>query len=378
MNIDELRKKIEETKKTEKKGGLEEKISDPKTVERIVAQMKKKYHEQGIEYEETKGNIAELRGIVSGIEAAKVNTQPVEELVEVSSRLVSTIGKIFLAFRLVLQPIAGATKVFPVSKELAFYLYSANINYSARQYLAMAVTTACLAFLIITAAGAAASSFLKFSILLAFGLGIGTFFLALILVLMIPKRVAEQRGNEISKDLPFALRHMATELRAGIGLYKTLETIASSDYGILSEEFARTINEIEEGTDTQEALRHFALRSQSKALRNALLHIIRALKTGGALSTVMNEIAEDVSFNLQLSIRDFAEKMNFFGVIFIFGGIVVPVFIAIIGTILNAPIGIPVTTISFPPQLVLILLAIIYPFLLGGLVFYLKSIQPSV
>ena len=70
--------------------------------------------------------------------------------------------------------------------------------------------------------------------------------------------------------------------------------------------------------------------------------------------------------------------MNFFGVIFIFGAIVIPVFIAIIGTILNAPIGIPVSTISFPPQLVLVILALVYPFILGGLVFYLKSIQPSV
>lgn len=378
MKLDDLRKKVEEAKKTGKNEDAEQKITDPKTVERIVAQMKKKYHDEGLEFEEAKGSVAELRGMVSGIETAKINTQPVEELVEVRSPLVSAIGRVFLTFRLILAPVAGATKIFPVSKELAFYLYSANINYSARQYLAVSVTAAALAFLVITAVGAAASTFLEFNILLALGLGIGTFFLTLILVLMIPKRIAEQRGKEISKDLPFALRHMATELRAGIGLYKTLETIASSDYGILSAEFARTINEIEEGTDTQEALRHFALRSQSKALRNALLHIIRALKTGGALSQVMNEIAEDVSFNLQLSIRDFAEKMNFFGVIFIFGAIVVPVFIAIIGTILNAPIGIPVTSISFPPQLVLVTLAVIYPFILGILVFYLKSIQPSV
>ena len=68
-----------------------------------------------------------------------------------------------------------------------------------------------------------------------------------------------------------------------------------ADYGELSEEFSRTINEIEEGTDTKLALRHMALRTQSKALRNSLIHVIRALRTGGNLSVIMNDIADDVS-----------------------------------------------------------------------------------
>lgn len=380
MSLDDLRKKIEERKKAPEKTDAkpEEAISDPKIVEKIVTQMKKKYQAEGIQIEEPASNIRELRGMLAGLETTKIYMQPVEELVEIRSPLVKTIGKTFLSFRPLLQPILNVVNRFPVSKELAFYLYSANVNYSARQYMALSVTVASLAFVLSIATGVIASIILKFSIVLAFSIGIGIFFFTLVLILMVPKSIAERRGKEISRELPFALRHMSTELRAGIGLYKTLETIATSDYGLLSQEFARTINEIEEGTDTQEALRHFALRTQSKSLRNALFHIIRALKTGGTLSNVMNEIAEDVSFNLQLNIKEFAEKMNFFGVIFIFGAIVVPVFIAIIGTILNAPLGIPITSISLPPQMILVILGVMYPLFLGVLVYYLKIIQPTV
>ncbi|PIN85023.1 MAG: type II secretion protein F, partial [Candidatus Diapherotrites archaeon CG11_big_fil_rev_8_21_14_0_20_37_9] len=181
---------------------------------------------------------------------------------------------------------------------------------------------------------------------------------------------------QVSAELPFALRHMATELKAGIGLYKTIQTIASSDYGVLSEEFSRAISEIEEGTDTKDALRHFALRTQSKALRSALFHIIRAMKTGGNLSEIMNTIAEDVSFDARNKIRDFAEKMNFFGVIYIFIAIVAPVFITIFGAVTNAPIS--VATFAIAPLAIAGILIPGMAMVLGFLIFYLKSIQPRV
>ena len=176
---------------------------------------------------------------------------------------------------------------------------------------------------------------------------------------------------------------MATELKAGIGLYRTIQAIAVSDYGVLSEEFARTINEIEEGTDTKDALRHLALRTQSKALRSILMHIIRALKTGGNLSNIMNDIAEDVAFDLRMNTRDFVAKMNFFGVIFIFSAIVMPVVVAVLGGIRNSPIG-EAGGVSFKaflpltPEVIGGIYLIVLPLMLGMFIFYIKSAQPTV
>ncbi|MBS3058730.1 MAG: type II secretion system F family protein, partial [Candidatus Diapherotrites archaeon] len=179
---------------------------------------------------------------------------------------------------------------------------------------------------------------------------------------------------------PFALRHMATELKSGIGLYRTLQAIASADYGVLSQEFSQTINEIEEGTDAQDALRHLALRTQSRALRTALTQIIRALRTGGNLSEVMNNIAEDVSFELQQKTKEFAEKMNFFGVIFIFMAIVLPVFVAILGSIRNAPLGqggSMFAGLPLDPTMIMLFYLVLMPLILCYLVFYLKISQPK-
>ncbi|MEM4327116.1 MAG: type II secretion system F family protein, partial [Candidatus Diapherotrites archaeon] len=108
----------------------------------------------------------------------------------------------------------------------------------------------------------------------------------------------------------------------------------------------------------------------------SLFHIIRAMKTGGSLSEIMNIIAEDVSFDTRVRIKEFSEKLNFFGVIFIFAAIVVPVFIAVLGAVTNSPVSLGGLVI--PSTLVLIAFFVIMPGLLGILVFYLKMTQPEV
>jgi flagellar protein FlaJ len=376
-DLNNLREKIEEKKekKTEQEQPKTEDYVDTNQVEKIVDRMKKKYKQEGLEFEKAKGELGELRDIIAEGEQEKLSVQRVEDLQEFQNPTIQSLGKFYLTFKTLLNPISNFFYKMPIASDVRYYLYSANMKMSLIQWLALSVSAATIAgFFTLTMATALvltieAPWFLPLiltPIVAAF---------TLIVALLIPKSNAQRRGIEISRELPFVLRHMATELKAGIGLYKSLQTIAASDYGVLSEEFGRTITEIEEGTDVKDALRHFALRTQSKALKNSLFHVIRAMKTGGSLSEIMNIIAEDVSFEMQVKIKDFSEKLNFFGVIFIFGAIVVPVFIAIIGAITNAPVS--PGGINIPPIMLMVFYIIIMPFLLGFLAIFLKITQPQ-
>ncbi|MFH1391370.1 MAG: type II secretion system F family protein [Candidatus Diapherotrites archaeon] len=375
-SLDNLKKTIEEKNKKKKDSDKKPETVDYNQVEKIVGRMKKKYREQGVEFEQVGGKLGELRGIIAEGEQAKINIQKVEDLQEFQSPAIKQLGSFYLLFRLPFQPISNLIKRLPLASDIRYYLYSANMKYSLNQWLAVSIASAALVGLFTFAIIAATSWFfeLPYTFSVIFGGVVGLFFM--LIMLMIPKSKAQQRGDAVSIELPFALRHMSTELKAGIGLYKTIQTIATSDYGILSEEFSRTISEIEEGTDTKDALRHFALRTQSKALRSALFHIIRALKTGGNLSKIMNTIAEDVSFDMRVKIRDFAERMNFFGVIYIFIAIVAPVFVAIIGSVTNAPIS--VGSVAISPIAIALMYLVGMPLVLGFLIFYLKISQPRV
>jgi len=376
--LDQIKKQIEEKKKKEAQEqatSQEEKI-DSKKVDRIVERMKKKYTEQGVEFEKVGGKLGELRGIITENERTTITVENVEDLTQFRSPIIKRLGKFYIWFRPIFDVLLDFLKKFPVTADTRYYLYSANMRFSITQWLALSVSASIVAMLLCVVVMGSLSFYFDISQAYTIIVTLIAGIFSLALMLLIPREVARRRGNEVSTELPFALRHMATELKAGIGLYKTIQTIAVADYGVLSEEFARTVTEIEEGTDAKDALTHFALRTQSKALRNAMLHVVRALKTGGNLSDIMNTIAEDVSFDLRVRVRDYAEKMNFFGVIYIFIAIVAPVFLAIIGAVLNAPVSIG--SVSVPPLLITIIYLIIMPAILGLLVIYLKMSEPKV
>jgi len=358
---------------------------DMHKVENIVKRMRDKYREEGVEFEEVGGSLKELRGLIAEGMAAKIEIQPVEDLREVKNKTIKFLATLYLKLGAILKPIAKLMTKFPEMEMLSFYLYSANMKYSSKQYVALTVAGSAVAFLVALLISTAVLTYLQIDlatrILAIIIISILTFVITAVIILMVPRQNAISRGNAVSLELPFALRHMAAELRAGIGLYRTIQAVATADYGALSEEFARVITEVEEGTDTQDALRHLALRTQSRALRNAIIHIIRALKTGGNLSESMSEIAEDVSFELRVAVREFGQRMNFFGVIFIFGAIVMPVMITILGSIRNSPLRLTMRSFEMLP-LTLPIMGVIYlvimPFILALFLFYIKKSQPRV
>ncbi len=388
-----IRSRIEEKKKKFAAGEeIQEELSD-RDIDTIVDRMKSKYRNEGLEFNEAEGKLGELKGIISGSGQKNVEVQGVEALRDGKSPYVRILGHLYFSLHGLFERIGNFMEGLPQMKTLNYYLYSANMPYSPKQWVAMISVISILVLIASFSFGEIFFLILRYIadqrqqtlaplvVALSYILPVfGAFFMMLLTIFvgfLIPQSNAQKRGDLCSTELPFALRHMATELRAGIGLYKTLQTIAKADYGVLSEEFTRTISEIEEGTDTKDALHHFAARTQSKPLANSLRHIMRALRTGGNLSEIMGTIASDVSFDLRMKVRDYSEKLNFFGVIFIFMGIVMPVFVGVMAAIVNGglPLGI---SIPLTPPIVLIFYFLIMPSLLGGLAYYLYISQPRV
>ena len=356
---------------------------DEDEVQQIVDTMKKKYHEEGQAFEETSENLKELRGIISEGTYSKIDISSVEDLSEFDSGYTRFFGKVYLETKGILNPLQRVFKNLPLTKELSFNLYSANMRYSAKQYLAIATAVGFLVGLMVTVGvliASAAIGMLPLAVI-APVIGILGFMFGTMFTLWQPKRAAITRGEECSVELPFALRHMATELRAGVGLYKTIQAVTVADYGVLSDEFARTITEIEEGTDTSLALKHLALRTYSRPLRTTIMHTIRAMKIGGNLSDIMSDIAEDVSEDLKNKVFAFSQQMNFFAVVFIFVGIVLPVGVTILGAIRNAPAlsggGGLFTGIPLTPEIMMAFYLVAMPIVFIVLIYLIQGMQPK-
>lgn len=214
-------------------------------------------------------------------------------------------------------------------------------------------------------------------IALGFGITIGLvfgliIFMMSIVLVFLPKLKKGGRSAEASRELPYALRQMATELRAGLGLHDSMRSVAMSGYGPLSEEFARTLEEIKYGETTENALIDMSERIESDGLKRAVYQITRTLNSGGDLAKTLNVIAEDIAYEMRMKLKDYSQKLNSFTMIYMFVAILGPV-ILLIMLIAAATVMGPVV----PPIMILILYLFFFPLIVGFMAFMIKRLEPK-
>lgn len=211
--------------------------------------------------------------------------------------------------------------------------------------------------------------------LLGFEIAMAIILLFLIIVfavLYLPKMNKDRNRSEISKELPYALRQMVTELRSGKGLHDTISSIASSDYGALSYEFSRVIEEIKYGENTEKALINMSNRVSSEGLSRAVQQIIGTLRTGGNLASTLNIIAEDISYDLQIKLKDYSQKLNAFIMIYTFLAILGPVILLIMLMAASTVMGDIV-----PANVVLIMYIFFFPMIVVFMGLMIKRLEPK-
>ncbi|MEM3399975.1 MAG: type II secretion system F family protein [Candidatus Micrarchaeia archaeon] len=120
------------------------------------------------------------------------------------------------------------------------------------------------------------------------------------LILMVPllfylllQNFREMREREIEHNLPSALYHAASFPR-GVAFEKIIDSLAQSDYGTLSEEFARVSAAVHAGSSVESALKKMGERYSSALLKNAVGLIARFYLVGSDMCVVLKESADEV------------------------------------------------------------------------------------
>lgn len=198
------------------------------------------------------------------------------------------------------------------------------------------------------------------------------FLMILFGILYLPKMNKDKNRAEISKELPYVLRQMVTELRSGKGLHDTISSIATSDYGALSFEFSRVIEEIKYGENTEKALINMSNRASSEGLSRTVQQIIGTLRTGGNLANTLNIIAEDVSYDLQIKLKDYSQKLNAFIMIYTFLAILGPVILLIMLMAASTVMGDVV-----PSNVVVIMYVFFFPMIVVFMGLMIKRLEPK-
>lgn len=373
---DEIKDLLEEDEKKEEEG--KEKV-DEEALDKIVDRMSEKYKKEGIlKEEEAPDKVKELRKLMRGERSYNVGEASAKQLSTFDNPLVRFFGKLYKFLEVPVNKIEEPLER-KLGKNLEQKLNAARMEYSAEQYLTLSIISTGLATIGVFALFLILALMELVPMILPVIGAIATAPAVIGISLLIPRSKANSVGNEIEKELPFALRHMSIQIRAGVGVYETMQSIADSDYGRLSEGFQWVLDNIEKGVSTEDALEAWAERTESPNVRRVVSHIVRALRTGGNLSNVMVEIAEDVSFQRRQKIADFSEKLNLVGLFLMMSAIVLPIMIAILSTIGAAPqIQKYLGFFSvFSQTFLLLVFFIVVPALLGVFMYYIKSSDPG-
>lgn len=147
---------------------------------------------------------------------------------------------------------------------------------------------------------------IRYGVLSSLGVGLGMF----ILHLYYPRIIAKQNATGIDQGLMFALRSMQVQVNSGVSLFDAMSNIAQSNYGVISEEFEKVIQEINAGVSEGAALERLALRTQSEFLRKTIWQLVTNIRTGSPVSVALQSIMETLTEFQSRAIKSYSAELN--------------------------------------------------------------------
>ena len=163
------------------------------------------------------------------------------------------------------------------------------------------------------------------------------------------------------------------QIKEGKGLHDTMLTIKNSDYGSLSKEFTRVLEEIKFGKQTEESLQEMSHRVNSEGLSRTIHQIIGTLRVGGNLANSLDIIAKDISFETQIKLKEYSQKLNSFILIYTFIAILAPVIILIMLMAGSTVMGDVISG-----NLLILIYSLFFPLVIMLMGIFIKKLEPKI
>jgi len=207
---------------------------------------------------------------------------------------------------------------------------------------------------------------------------LGQIFISLLLV-NLPSLKITSGSRDVDRQLPFALRHMASLLGAGISIFDSIVSVSKADYGSLSKELDKVVWDVKSGENLSDALEDSSERVGSRSFSRVVIHIRRALQMGGDVAKIISQIADDMTFEMRMKVSDFVEKLNAFAVVYIMGGIVGPVVISVFAVVGTAQAMQSVGGGALMDKTLLaLMLLVVFPMIMVMITYLVKLMEPKV
>ncbi|RLJ08903.1 MAG: hypothetical protein DRP13_01710 [Candidatus Aenigmatarchaeota archaeon] len=197
---------------------------------------------------------------------------------------------------------------------LAFELEQSELDFEPREWISLGIFAFVFYFSLISVTLFSVFTAFKIDIfrtlLISFGSGFVLGTMGFLYVVLYPRLFVTRKTNAIEKNLPFALHHLLIEVRSGVPLFNALVSISESNYGLLSEEIKKAVDEISTGKSEIAALEMLARKNPSLYFRRVLWQIVNSLKSGADIGSTIKNIVDTLSEEQRIAIKQYGAQLN--------------------------------------------------------------------
>ena len=200
-----------------------------------------------------------------------------------------------------------------------------DYNITAREYLAVAFTSSLmmgsLAGMAITLAlSTGTKQFANLGPILGFFVG----FLNYIQLVTYPKAVVNKRVKDLEKNLLFALRTILVQIRSGVPIFDAFVSVASGNYGQISEEFKIVIDKARSGKPVLDSLEELAVRNPSMYFRRAIWQMVNAMRSGSDIGENLECVIDALAKEQMVQIKEYKSILNPLAMMYMMIAVIIP------------------------------------------------------
>ena len=146
-----------------------------------------------------------------------------------------------------------------------------------------------------------------------------------------PGRAPRHSRRDEEKEVLYAIRALEILVGSGVGLEEAMKHIADADYGCISTEFHRVLDESRKGTYLERSLRDAGKRASSPAFRKMLETLAMGVRDDIEISKILKKTADREFEERRSKLEAFTKKLTGTAEIFMTMGILVPIILIVFG-----------------------------------------------
>jgi len=143
-------------------------------------------------------------------------------------------------------------------------------------------------------------------------------------IIMYPSLLVRKKIRDIEKNLVFALRAILVQLKSGVSLFDSMSMVARGNYGKVSEEFKKAVDEINTGTPEQIALEDMSTRNPSPYLRKSIWQIVNGMNAGADVSNILAETVNSMIREQKIAINKYGSQLRVLSLMYMMVGVIMP------------------------------------------------------